>query len=154
MLLRIMSHNETVMRTPFFSWTIGLLMAFAAGLTALGACKGDPYRNGALTYAAYCANCHMDNGEGLGRLIPPLAGADYLIAHRERLPCIVRYGLRDTIEVNDIIYTEHMAGIEKLSEIQIANVLNYIQNSWGNSGRAFTLEEVRTLLDACQDKTR
>ena len=66
----------------------------------------------------------------------------------------MRYGLRDTIEVNGMVYTEHMAGIEKLSEIQIANVLNYIQNSWGNSGRAFTLEEVRTLLDACQDKTR
>ncbi|MFN4080574.1 MAG: c-type cytochrome [Saprospiraceae bacterium] len=136
------------MRSTLLICATGLLAW--GGMAFWGACKGDPYRNGALIYKTHCANCHMDGGEGLGKLIPPLAGADYLATHRDLLPCIVRYGLSDTIVVNGIAYTERMAGIEQLSEIQIANVLNYIQNSWGNKGEPFTLDEVRGLLRSCE----
>lgn len=101
-------------------------------------------------YKTHCANCHMDGGEGLGALIPPLAGSDYLLAHRADLPCLVRHGLKDTIVVNGKIYAEQMLGNDKLSEIQLTNVLNYIGQSWGNDVPAFQFDEVTRALGNCR----
>lgn len=100
-------------------------------------------------YKIHCANCHMDDGVGLGTLIPPLAGADYLSANREKLACIVRYGLNDTIVVNGKVYAENMPANDKLTDIQITNVLNYIFQSWGNNQRPLTFEEVKATLAVC-----
>jgi hypothetical protein len=92
----------------------------------------------------------MDSGEGLGALIPPLAGADYLAKNRDLLPCIIRYGLKDTIVVNGKIYSENMAGVADLSDIQITNLLNFINSSWGNQNPTYNYAEVKQLLENCQ----
>lgn len=112
-------------------------------------CQTNPYREGERLYKRNCANCHMDNGEGLNALIPPLAGADYLAKNREKLPCLVKYGLKDSIVVNGKVYTEQMPGVETLSDIHITNVLNYINNSWGNRAEPYRLDEVQQLLKDC-----
>lgn len=114
------------------------------------ACQTNPYREGERLYKRNCANCHMDNGEGLSALIPPLAGADYLEKNREKLPCIVKYGLKDSIIVNGKVYAEQMPGVETLSDIHITNVLNYINNSWGNRAEPYRLEEVQKFLKDCK----
>lgn len=113
---------------------------------------GDAYtfREGERLYKANCANCHMDDGVGLSALIPPLAGSDYLVAHRGQLPCILRHGLRDSIRVNGKIFNEQMPGVPTLSDIQVTNLLNYINNSWGNRNGAFRLDEVRAALEKCR----
>ncbi|MEY3249037.1 MAG: hypothetical protein RL742_1080 [Bacteroidota bacterium] len=115
------------------------------------ACASEetPYRNGRNLYLAKCASCHLEDGRGLGALIPPLAGADYLAVNRDRLPCIVRYGISDTLVVNGVQYAEQMAGHPELSDIDIANILNYIGNSWGNRQAPFQLGEVRAILQSC-----
>ena len=92
----------------------------------------------------------MDNGEGLGALIPPLVGADYLAANRDRLACLVRYGIQDTIQVNGKTYAEQMVGNAMLSEIQITNVLNFVLLKWSNQTPPFTFEEVQKSLEACK----
>lgn len=92
----------------------------------------------------------MANGEGLGALMPPLTDTAYLSANRERLPCILRYGLKDTIVVNGKMYAEAMPGAATLSDIHIVNILNYIDASWGSGKATYQLEEVRRALDACR----
>lgn len=126
--------------------TIFLLLIFCCA----AACENHPYRSGERLYKTFCANCHMDSGEGLGALIPPLAASDYLAKNRERLPCIVRRGLQDTIVVNGKIYAEKMAGMPGLSDIQIANLLNYINTNWGNKNPVFSYEAVAAILAKCQ----
>jgi len=91
----------------------------------------------------------MDDGTGLGALIPPLAGADYLSGHRGKLACIVRHGLNDTIVVNGKMYAEQMLGNDKLSEIQITNLLNFILQSWGNNQPPLTFDDVKSVLSQC-----
>jgi mono/diheme cytochrome c family protein len=118
----------------------------------LSNCQPNPYREGERLYKTNCANCHMDNGEGLSALIPPLAGADYLGKNREKLPCVLRYGLKDTIVVNGRIYAEAMPGVATLSDIHITNILNYINNTWGNRQAPFRLDETQQLLDKCRSK--
>lgn len=124
-------------------------VAVSLALAMLVACEYNTYRSGEKIYKANCANCHLEQGEGLGALIPPLAGSDYLAAHRDRLACIVRHGIQDTIVVNGQVYIENMAGNASLNEVQITNVLNYVLQSWGNKHEPLTFEEVRKSLSNC-----
>lgn len=129
---------------------VTLLFFLVSATVALLHCEANPYREGERLYQANCANCHLDNGAGLGALIPPLAKADYLAANRDLLPCILKYGLKDTIVVNGTQYAEAMPGVPTLSDIQITNLLNFIGNSWGNTLPTYRLDEVRVLLEQCR----
>jgi mono/diheme cytochrome c family protein len=112
--------------------------ALALGLTLLPGCFTNKQHQGERLYVQHCAGCHGEQGEGLGRLIPPLAGSDYLAGHREQLACIVRQGLRGPIVVNGVSYNQVMLGVQDttthhhLSPAQITNLLNYIEGHWGN----------------------
>jgi mono/diheme cytochrome c family protein len=127
------------------------LLPLALCLSLLfNACQPNPYREGERLYRQHCANCHMENGEGLGTLMPPLTDAAYLSKNRERLPCILRYGLKDTIVVNGRTYAEAMPGVTTLSDIHIVNILNYVNATWGGGEASYQLDEVRRALDACR----
>jgi mono/diheme cytochrome c family protein len=127
------------------------LVLLASLLLAGVSCETTTYQGGERLYKTMCANCHMDSGEGLGTLIPPLAGSDYLGKNLDKLPCIVRYGLRDSITVNGKIYGENMAGMPGLSDIQITNLLNYINSAWGNNNPPYSFEEVQRLMGQCNN---
>ena len=120
------------------------------GATSLFSCQKNPWRDGEWLYQKQCASCHGAEGIGLGELIPPLAGSDFLAPNRKILPCIVHVGLADTIVVNGKTYTEAMAGVPKLSDIEITNLLNYVNNAWGNQNGVYKLEEVRRILEKCR----
>lgn len=128
---------------------IAILAAFI--LVFNNACQEKPYKQGKILYTNFCANCHMESGEGLGNLIPPLAKSDYLEKHRDDLPCIIRKGLKGAIEVNGKKYeAQEMPENRRLTEPDITNVLNYIATEWGNKGKIWTLDEVRQSLDKCK----
>jgi mono/diheme cytochrome c family protein len=122
---------------------------FSLLLAILSACTDQTYQSGGRLYKTMCANCHMDSGEGLGTLIPPIAGSDFLGKNRDKLPCIIRHGLRDTIIVNGKTYAENMAAMPGLSDIQITNLLNYINSSFGNQNPPYSFETVEDLLKKC-----
>ncbi|MEQ1746974.1 MAG: cytochrome c [Saprospiraceae bacterium] len=116
----------------------------------LARCDPNTYQEGERLYRVHCANCHLDEGQGLGALIPPLVGADdYLQTNRDRLPCILKYGLQDTITVRDIRYAEAMPGVPTLSAVQITNILNFVNTNWGNQLPVYQLDEVRHMLGNC-----
>ena len=124
---------------------------FTAAALFFSACGTNPYQTGERLYKRYCSDCHMDTGEGLSALIPSLAKSDFMAANRDRLPCIIRYGLQqDSITVNGKIYAEQMPSMPSLSEIQITNLLNFINTSWGNKNQVYNLEDVKALLEKCK----
>jgi mono/diheme cytochrome c family protein len=114
------------------------------------ACVQGGVSDGERLYLQYCANCHLEDGRGVGALIPPLAGADYLMKNREQLPCIVVNGLSDSILVNGISYVEKMPGAGKLTPVEVANILNYIGKTWGNRMDPFNPQEVQMSLESCR----
>ncbi len=105
---------------------------------------------GALLYRNNCANCHMDQGEGLRGLIPPLAKADYLQKYQGDLACIIRYGMKGEIVVNGQSYNQAMPGNAELSDIEITNLINYINRQWGNEIPERSVQQVRKDLAACE----
>lgn len=104
---------------------------------------------GQTLYVQNCASCHQINGQGIPGAFPPLAGADYLMELESKGIDIVAHGLSGPITVNGVKYNSVMPalGFEK---DEIANVLTYVRNSWGNDGGIVTLEEVRTFLEGQQ----
>ena len=114
-------------------------------------CGTNEFRQGHNLYDQHCASCHMEEGTGLGQLIPPLAGADYVRDNNLATACIIRYGLVDSIVVNGKQYGEQpMAGIGELSDFQIVNIMNYINHAWGNDYGFVKLADVRQRLEECK----
>ena len=126
-----------------------LLLSSLLLLLLLPGCFTDKRNQGATLYKDTCASCHGDQGQGLGRLIPPLAGSDYLVDHRAELPCLIRHGQHDVIVVNGVGYHNVMPGNDSLSVAKMTNLLNYIESHWGNEGVPRTIRQVQDQLDGC-----
>ncbi len=94
----------------------------------------------------------MPDGSGLGGNIPPLAGSDYIKNDPVKMACIIRYGISDSIVVNGRKYGQPMEGIQKLSDFEIANIINYINHSWGNQYGFVQIGEVREALNNCTNE--
>ncbi len=128
-----------------------LLLLFSMQLAiALLSCENKPFRQGEILYLNFCANCHIEDGSGLAGNIPPLAGADFVAQNQEQLACIIRYGLEGSVMVNGLTYQNPMAGIPQLSEFEIANIINYINQAWGNDYGYLPLKTIRESLEECR----
>ena len=93
-------------------------------------------------YAQTCFACHQAEGQGLPGVFPPLAKSDYLMADKERAIRGVIKGQSGEIIVNGQKYNGVMPPV-LLNDEQIAHVLTFVRNSWGNSGDIVTVDEVK-----------
>ncbi|RMA64834.1 c-type cytochrome [Ulvibacter antarcticus] len=87
---------------------------------------------GAIVYKEYCNRCHRPKGKGMGKSYPPLAGSDYLANNRTESIRGVKFGQEGEIVVNGKTYNKVMEPMN-LNDTQIADVMNYIMNSWDNT---------------------
>ena len=92
----------------------------------------ESIKRGKEAYALYCQNCHMEDGKGMADVNPPLAKADYIKKPAKILIAIILKGQTGDVIVNGKKYNVIMPAQEYLSDEQIADVLNYVRNSWGN----------------------
>ncbi|MFT5169359.1 MAG: mono/diheme cytochrome c family protein [Saprospiraceae bacterium] len=113
-------------------------------------CEYQPYSQGGILYKNNCANCHMEDGSGLKGLIPPLAKADFLKDNQAQISCIIKNGIKGAITVNGRVYDTEMAGIQSLNEVQINNVINYINHAWGNDFGDSNVADVTARLEECK----
>jgi mono/diheme cytochrome c family protein len=95
-------------------------------------------------YSAQCMTCHMEQGEGVEDVFPPLAKSDYLMADKNRSIDQVLHGVSGEMKVNGKVYNNVMTGFD-LTDQEVSDVLNYIRNSWTNKGAAVTPEEVSAI---------
>jgi nitrite reductase (NO-forming) len=96
---------------------------------------------GKAIYDSQCVTCHREKGEGIKDVYPPLAKSDYLMANKTRSIATVVNGLSGQITVNGAQYDGEMLSVD-LPDQQVSDVLNYVRNSWGNTGDAIKPEEV------------
>jgi nitrite reductase (NO-forming) len=96
-------------------------------------------------YMQTCFVCHQPEGQGVAGQIPPLAKSDFLIANRENSIRGVLAGRSGEVVVNGKKYNSIMAPLQYLTDEQIANVITYVRNSWGNQGDAVSPQEVRKI---------
>jgi nitrite reductase (NO-forming) len=92
----------------------------------------DSIKRGKEVYTLYCQGCHMENGKGTPDINPPVAKADYLKKPSKTLINVILKGQSGEVVVNGKKYNAMMPAQDYLTDVQIADVLNYIRNSWGN----------------------
>ncbi len=94
--------------------------------------KESSIADGREIYNDFCIRCHLSDGKGTPGEIPPLAKSDYLLNDVDRSIYAIKYGLKGKITVNSREYDGVMEN-QGLDNDEIADVMNYILNSWGNS---------------------
>ncbi|HEV7867494.1 MAG TPA: c-type cytochrome, partial [Chthoniobacteraceae bacterium] len=92
-------------------------------------------------YTEKCLLCHQLTGQGAAPLYPPLAKSDWLMKDRARAIRVLCEGLAGTIVVNGETYSNAMPA-QVLDDSQVADVLTFVTNAWGNTAPAFSAEEV------------
>ncbi len=97
---------------------------------------------GETVYQTYCAACHQPNGQGLAGAFPPLADSDYLLADKTRAINTVIGGLSGEITVNGKTYNAVMPNMSYMKDEEVANVVTYVMNAWGNKGYQVSTAEV------------
>jgi mono/diheme cytochrome c family protein/lysophospholipase L1-like esterase len=108
---------------------------------------------------AHCATCHQPNGMGLDPAWPPLAGSPWVTGSEERLTKIALHGLTGKIEVNGKVYDPEkgvppMTAFESLlNDNEMAAVLTYVRNSWGNKAAPVLPETVKKVRAATKDRS-
>lgn len=107
-------------------------------------------KRGQTLYTQKCANCHGDRGQGLKKLIPPLAGSDYVAARMGDLPCIMRYGISGEISVNGQVYNQPMTGVMDLEADEIKSIIDYMVASWYPDAESPSHAEVSAALENCR----
>lgn len=101
-------------------------------------------------YIANCQNCHGSNGEGLGELAPPLTDTVFLKENKAKLACIIKNGANEPMLINGKTYEGKMPGFANLHDIDIAQVIVYITNSFGNKQGMYPYQQVAEDLKNCK----
>lgn len=99
---------------------------------------------GKAVYTRNCMACHQADGKGVTGAFPPLAKSDFLNADVSRAIAAVVFGLEGQIKVNGDVYNSTMPRIN-LSDEDVANVLTYVYNTWGNNGAEIKPNDVKNI---------
>jgi mono/diheme cytochrome c family protein len=126
---------------------VALLVGVALTLTWLPD-KGTQVRGKAL-YGQYCANCHGDEGEGLGRLIPPMTAPE--MHTPERIICAIRHGKRGPVTIGGVNYNGWMLPYRTMEVDEIRDIVNYIVATWGTQQEkpVLSIPEINEKLSVC-----
>ncbi len=103
--------------------------------------------DGKTLYARNCLMCHQGEGQGLEGVFPPLAKADLLnkLANQKDRTELISFpilGKSGKLVVNGKEYNGVMTPVSGLSDSQLASVLTYVSNTWGNKAPSFTEGEI------------
>jgi mono/diheme cytochrome c family protein len=93
-------------------------------------------------YIKHCLQCHQTDGKGVRGMFPPLAGNEKIKGPATDIIKIVLFGLEGPITVNERDYNQPMPPQAYLTDKQIADILSYIRNSWGNQASNITPADV------------
>jgi putative membrane-bound dehydrogenase-like protein len=110
--------------------------------------NAEIHRRGAQVYNNTCVACHGIDGKGVADVFPPLARSEWVAASPEVPIRILLHGLVGPITVDGVKYNSAMPPLSNLSHAEIADVLTYVRQNFGNDASPVTTEEVLTVRRA------
>ncbi len=102
---------------------------------------------GKILYNTYCTHCHQNSGEGFRELYPALIGSSTLMDSMSPAACLIKYGTKGYKKDSNL--NINMPAQPELSNLEIAEILTYISNSWGNQSGFISVSKVATSLVDC-----
>ncbi|MGO4290174.1 c-type cytochrome [Chitinophaga sp. RAB17] len=100
---------------------------------------------GKKVYEQYCLTCHQVDGSGVPHLNPPLTKTTFVLGNKTKLVQIVLKGMQSSEPIDDEYYSNNMPPHNFLKDQEIADVLTYVRNNFGNKANAVTATEVKTI---------
>ncbi len=127
-------------------------LVLVAAISVITGCKNSSanleasVERGQKVYGQYCLSCHQENGSGVPHLNPSLIQTSYVLGDPAQLIKIIQQGLSG-VEIDGETFSNPMPSFEKvLNEQQMADVLTYIRNSFGNKAEAISVLQVQEVL--------
>ena len=113
----------------------------------------DQMKRGAAVYARTCIACHQPTGMGLPPVFPPIANAPIVVGNPELPSKFILQGLMGPITVNGTTYNSMMPPVAGVSDGDIADVLTYVRQSFGNQGNPVSADQVKAVRAATAGRT-
>jgi nitrite reductase (NO-forming) len=132
----------------YLAGAVGSMQPVATAAAAQSAgtlTKEQQIQAGAVLFKGTCSVCHQENGQGIPNVFPPLAGSDYLKADTQRAIGVALNGLTGPVTVNGATYNSVMPPMSQLNDDEIANILTYVVNTWGNTDGTINAQQVKDL---------
>lgn len=98
---------------------------------------------GKAVYATFCLACHQVDGSGVGNLNPPLIQNNWVLGPKNVLIEQVLNGSKGKVEIDGETFHNAMPPLPNLTDQQIADVITYVRNSFGNKASRVTPVEVK-----------
>ena len=100
---------------------------------------------GQKVYVTHCMGCHQADGAGVPKMNPPLIKTKWVVGDKKELISVILKGMTDPIEIDDEEYHNPMPPLAHLTDQEIADVLTYVRNNFGNKASAVTPAEVKNV---------
>lgn len=101
--------------------------------------------NGKTVYTTFCLSCHQADGSGVPNLNPPLIQNDWVLGPKHVLIEQVLKGSKGKVEIDGETFHNSMPPMAHLTDQQIADVITYVRNSFGNKASRVAPAEVKAL---------
>jgi mono/diheme cytochrome c family protein len=100
---------------------------------------------GKVLYKEICATCHQADGTGVPRMNPPLIKTKYVLGDKAKLIKLLLLGLNEEVEIEGEYYSNPMPSQAALKDEEIADVLTFVRNNFGNKAPAITAGQVKAV---------
>ena len=128
-----------------------LALVFLAA-AAVAATDAESVKRGQAVYSRTCIACHQPTGMGLPPVFPPLAGSEWVSKDASIAVRNIINGMQGPVTVKGMTYNSMMPPVAGLSDKDIADVVNYVNNTWGNAGPSVTEAEVAAIKKKYADR--
>lgn len=129
-----------------------LALCFLAA-AAVAAPDAASMERGKAVYSRTCIACHQPTGLGLPPVFPPLANAPIAVGNPELPVKFILQGLMGPITVNGMTYNSMMPPVAGVTDEDIADVLTYVRQSFGNQGNPVSAAQVKAVRAATAGRT-
>lgn len=96
----------------------------------------DPLKQGKKLYAKTCQQCHQADGKGIPGVYPHLAASSWVLGRDDRLASLLILGMSGPLEVDGHSFNGNMPPVGMWKDRDIAAVLTYVRQEWGNTASA------------------
>ena len=143
--LQLVAYIQSLKQTPLPEGTVPQEFLYKREVAKATDSKAGSKSDGKALYTANCVACHQANGEGLKGAFPPLKGSGVVTGDNlEMYVDIIMngYDARADFGVMAAVGTNM-----NFTEFDVAAIINYERNSWGNKGKEVTPEEIKKIMD-------
>ena len=127
--------------------------AAPAAVAAFVKASDDQMKRGAAVYARTCIACHQPTGMGLPPVFPPIANAPIVVGNPELPIKFILHGLMGPITVGGTTYNSMMPPVAGVTDADVADVLTYVRQSFGNKGNPVSADQVKAVRAATAGRT-